>query len=105
MRLCQWNDNFVTPFSCCLHDRAAMICRLYTRRNMGECVYLNRSAGLFRGGVELGAQVAAGVAVGAGSNFFGGAGAYHAAAVNSAFGTHVNDVVGTFYHVHVVLDD
>ena len=57
------------------------------------------------GGVELGAQVAAGVAVGAGGNFFGGAGAYHAAAVNSAFGTHVNDVVGTFYHVHVVLDD
>lgn len=58
-----------------------------------------------RGSGEFGGEVAAGVAGGAGGDLFGGAGGYDVASGVAAFGTDVDDVVGAFDYIEVVLDD
>ena len=50
------------------------------------------------------AQVLAGMAFGNGGNLFGGAGGDDSAAAISAFGTHVDQPVGSLDDVEVVLD-
>ncbi len=47
----------------------------------------------------------AGVGFGAGGNLLGGAADYKMASALTAFGAQVNNVVGTLYHIHVVLYD
>ena len=47
----------------------------------------------------------AGVGFGAGGHLLGGATDYKMTSALTAFGTQVYDVVGTLYHVHVVLYD
>lgn len=53
----------------------------------------------------MGAEEAAGVGGGGGRYLVGGAGCDNCAAGVASFGTDVDDVVGKFDHVHVVLDD
>ena len=47
----------------------------------------------------------AGVACGVGGDVFGGSGGYDLASSAAAFGAHVDDPVGGFDDVQVVLDD
>ncbi len=52
-----------------------------------------------------GGELVAGVGGGVGGDLFGGAGGYDLAAGAAAFGAHVDDPVGGFDDVEVVLDD
>ena len=54
---------------------------------------------------EDGGEPVAGVGAGVGGDLFGGAGGYDLAAAGAAFGAHVDDPVGGFDDVEVVLDD
>ena len=49
------------------------------------------------------AEEGAGDAGGVGGDFLGGAGGHNSAAGIATFGPEVNDVVGAFDHVHIVL--
>lgn len=55
-------------------------------------------------GIEFGAEKGGGGG-GAGCDLFGGAGGYYLASEDSAARAHVDDVVGAFEHVEVVLYD
>src|ERR1700730_10553538 len=55
--------------------------------------------------MQDGSQPVAGVAFRVGGDFFWGAGGYDLAAAGAAFGAHVDDPVGGFDDVEVVLDE
>lgn len=57
------------------------------------------------GGLEDGFEELAGFGGGVFGELFGGAGGDDGATVLAAFGSHVDDVVGAFDDVEVVLDD
>ena len=69
------------------------------------CGRLEFGFGFGCGEFEDGGEPVAGVAGGVGGDVFGGAGGYDLTAAAAAFGAHVDDPVGGFDDVEIVLDD